>query len=208
MHPIRQFGLVALLVALIWYVCPAPPLRHPPGVRVAGSPVQQDCPPRFLGQVHGYDLTAVASYEIAARVLGVKRYWDDHDTLVPYDVALGWGVMSDQAVLDRLSVSQSNRFFFYQWQGEPPLPVAEIVCHASNHHLISASSGVASAVRRLRCGQFVQMRGFLVNVSRSDGFHWNTSTSRTDSGNGACEVFYVENVIATDEVPSLAMGGR
>lgn len=196
---LKTAATLSLLGALIWLVCPDSGLRHPPGVRVDETPVQEDCTPKSLGSFHGYDLTAVAGYALSARVLHTKRYWADHDDLVPYDVALGWGRMSDQAVLDALEISQGNRFFFYQWRDQPPIPLGEIIEHAANNHVIAANAGVAAAVRRLRRGQFVQMRGYLVNVSRPDGFHWNTSTTRTDNGNGACEVFYVEAIQVSDE---------
>lgn len=191
-----SFGCVALL---IWWICPPAELRHPPGVRSEAEPLQTNIPARPLCQFHGYDITAVASYQITARVLHTKHYWADGNDLVPYDVALGWGSMSDQAVLDQLEISQGNRFFFYEWRDQPPIPLPEIICHASNNHLIAANSDVAAAISHLRRGQFVQMRGYLVNVTRPDGFHWNTSLTRADNGNGACEVFYVEAVSATDD---------
>ena len=52
--------------------------------------------------------------------------------------------------------------------------------------------------------QFVSMRGFLVNVGGPDGFYWNTSLRRDDTGNGACEVFYVESIEAKTEPALLA----
>ena len=48
------------------------------------------------------------------------------------------------------------------------------------------------------------MRGYLVNVGGPDGFSWNTSLRRDDTGNGACEVFYVESVEAKPEPQLLA----
>jgi hypothetical protein len=185
------FGAFVLLV--LW-ICPTSELRHPPGVRIDSQPVQTNVPARPLCRFEGYDLTAVATYAIAARVLHTRHYWADGNELVPYDVALGWGPMSDQSVLDQLEITQANRFFFYQWHRQPPLPPNEIICHAANNHIIAANPAVAAAVRRLRRGQFVQMRGYLVNATRPDGFHWNTSLTRTDNGNGACELFYVETI--------------
>jgi hypothetical protein len=49
-------------------------------------------------------------------------------------------------------------------------------------------------VKRLRRGEFVAMRGYLVNVTGPNGFSWNTSLRRDDTGNGACELFYVEAI--------------
>ena len=152
----------------------------------------------------GYALSAVASYELRALVLHTKHYWADGRDLVPYDVALGWGQMSDQAVLARLTISQSNRFYFYEWRDAPPIPEKEITIQSSNNHVIAANSAVAHVMSSLRTGQIVSMKGWLVNVTGQDGFHWDTSIRRDDTGNGACEVFYVESAAAADEPSQVA----
>ena len=197
---LRRAAFPALAVAGLYGLWPQAALRHPPGVLVATEPVQQLIPAKPLGDAHGFTLTAVALYSVQARVLRTKRYWADGADLVPYDVALGWGPMSDQAVLDQLRIAQSNRFFFYQWRNAPPIPEKEIACHAANNHVIAASSEVAKVIRKLRAGQVVTLRGYLVNATKADGFLWPTSLSRTDTGNGACELFYVESAQADDSV--------
>jgi hypothetical protein len=186
-----SLAVVGFCVYGMW---PQRALRHPPGVIAPREPMQQIIPARLLGEVHGYSLTALAGYAIEARVLHTKRYWGDGADLVPYDVALGWGPMSDQSILDQLDIAQSNRFFFYQWRNAPPIPEGQIVCHAANNHLIAANADIAKAIRNLRAGEVVRLRGYLVQVSRPDGFRWVTSLTRADTGNGACEVFYVEYV--------------
>jgi hypothetical protein len=199
--PKRMRRVLALLVfaALTWWLWPDRGLRHPAGVTAPTTPAQEGIPPRALGEFNGYRLEAQASYAIHARVLRTKRYRSRGDDLVPYDVALGWGPMSDQAVLDRLRISQSNRFFFYRWWDQAPLSPGEMVRHAANVHVIAANKTVAKAVAKLRSGQLVAMRGYLVNVSKPGGFSWNTSLRRDDEGNGACEVFYVEELLVSDK---------
>ena len=160
-----------LIAGGIWWLWPAGELRHEPGVRLEREPEQQTIAPQVVANFKKYTITAVAAYAIEARVLRTKKYWADGNDLVPYDVAVGWGAMSDQAVLDRLSISQGNRFFFYEWQNPPPIAPDEIMTHAANMHVIAANKEVAKAVKRLRRGQFVAMRGYLVNVGvRCNGF--------------------------------------
>lgn len=196
-----SMGLSVLLVAFALYgLWPKTGLRHPPGVLVAAEPEQRLIPAQVLPAQRGWTLIGVATYSIQARVLHTRRYWDDGSALVPYDVALGWGRMSDQAVLDRLDISQSTRFMFYQWPSAPPLPGKEMACHASNNHVIAANAEVAAVIRKLRAGQVVKLRGFLVNATGPNGGRWNTSLSRMDDGPGACELFYVESAKAEDDV--------
>ncbi len=199
---LRRLGLWAVAAAIVFWLWPDRGLRHPPGVLVAIPPVQTAIPPRVLGAVKDYQLEARAAYILQARVLHTKRYWADQDDLVPYDVALGWGPMSDQSVLDRLEITQGNRFFFYSWTDQPPIPPALMMRSAANVHVISANAGVAKAVRKLRAGQIVTMKGYLVNVSKPDGFHWKSSLTRDDDGNGACELFYVEAIRVGLPVPA------
>ncbi len=191
----QRFGKLLfflLLILLVLWLWPAGELRHPPGVLAPGEPLQTALTPAPLGEIHGFRLTAVALYEITARILHTKRYrTGPASRLVPFDVAVGWGPMSDQAILDQLDISQSNRFFFYSWDDAPPLDPSVIGNHASNMHLIAANAGVGKTIGKLRNGSVVSMAGYLVNASTSDGFQWKTSLSRTDNGNGACELFYV-----------------
>ena len=208
LRQLRKILVWSLLAAAVWWLWPAGELRHEPGVRLDREPQQQPIAPQVVGAFKKYTITAVAAYAIEARVLHTKHYWADGNDLVPYDVAVGWGAMSDQAVLDGLSISQANRFFFYEWWNQPPIPRGEIECHAANMHVIAANKNVATAVKRLRRGEFVAMRGYLVNVSGPDGFYWNTSLRRDDTGNGACEVFYVESIEANAEPTLLAASSR
>lgn len=185
-------GLLAWGAYEAW---PRWPVRTPPGVLAPDDPLQEPVPPRALGNVAGYQLDAVAEYTLTARVLGTRSYAHDRGgKLVPIDVAVGWGPMSDRTVLERLEISQAFRFFFYEWRGAPPIPQREIITHASNIHVIPANHEVAAAVSRLHRGEVVTMRGALVNARGPQGEAWNTSLSREDSGAGACELFYVESV--------------
>ncbi len=195
----RRLLYLCVLVAVIWGLVSwvkGPSIHTAPGVLVSEEPLQEGYNPQLVAQIKDYRVTAVATYTIRARVLHTKHYWVDGGDLVPYDVALGWGRMSDQSVLDHLEISQGNRFFFYQWREAPPIPQREIECHASNNHLIAANSDVARVISGLYPGEIVTMKGYLVNVTGPDGFHWETSLSRTDTGNGACELFYVVGIKA------------
>ena len=60
-------------------------------------------------------------------------------------------------------------------------------------HLIAADKAVAKQISRVRSGQVVKLKGYLVEARRADGFTWTSSLSRTDSGNGACELMWVSD---------------
>ncbi len=188
-----------LLSGAVWLFMPRRPITHPAGVLVPEPPAQTDIPWKSLGTVAGWNLTAVAEYHVRGRVLGTKRYYGDPNSdLVPIDVAIGWKRMTDQAVLDQFEISMGNRFFFYEWADQPAIPPEEIKVSAANNHLISANAEVKGVIRGLRVGQILKMDGFLVNAAGPEGRTWNSSTTREDSGNGACELFYVVSAKAVN----------
>jgi hypothetical protein len=109
-------------------------------------------------------------------------------------VALGWGAMSDSAVLAELSISQSGRFYYYQWQNQPPIPPTEIAIHSANMHLIPTNSEIEQKIKNMRVGQVVHIVGQLVEAKTADGWHWRSSLTRDDTGAGACELVRVESI--------------
>ncbi|HET7227217.1 MAG TPA: hypothetical protein VFJ55_01130, partial [Chthoniobacterales bacterium] len=56
--------------------------------------------------------------------------------------------------------------------------------------------------KSLRCGALVHLSGELVEATGPRIGTWRSSLSRTDSGNGACELLYLEemDVLSADAV--------
>jgi hypothetical protein len=116
--------------------------------------------------------------------------------------------MSDEAVLERLQISQSMRFYWYRYQNPPPLPPDEIVRSSTNMHIIPADAATKKICSALRSGELVRMEGQLVEATGPEIGTWRSSLRRDDTGNGACEILYLESVakVTADElrlVPSL-----
>jgi len=197
MHQFPAGRTILLLIVTLcaWWWWSNRPIRHAPGVLVPDAPVQRDETPRVVGDFGDFQLTSFARYTLRGRVLGRKRYHGGiQSQLVPVDIAVGWARMSDQAVLDQFDLTMGNRFFFYEWQGQPALPPGEIMRSAANNHIVSANDEVEKAVSRLHVGELVEMQGWLVDATGPGGFRWRSSRRRDDTGNGACELFLVESV--------------
>lgn len=171
------------------------PIVHPPGLLVIEKPIQMDIQPSLF-MLDDYQLTRRASFEIRARVLSTEPYYLHREAdLSPLDLALGWGVMSDQAVLDRIDISQSGRWYRTRYELPPPVPEQQIISSSSNMHMIPARVDIDRSLKALRSGDVIILRGYLVDVDHDSGWFWRTSMSRTDTGNGACEIVYVESLI-------------
>lgn len=167
---------------------------QPPGVLVGDEPLQTPTDSEAAEFAQGrFHLRPRANYRIDARLLARERYRADAGAeLAPLDFAVGWGPMSDSAVIEALDISQSNRYFHVAWR-QPPIPESEILGHSANMHLIPAGASVERALDRMRPGQVVRLEGHLVNAVRDDGWTWNSSLSRTDTGGGACELMWVND---------------
>lgn len=187
--------LLFLLILLAWRNWDSRAIEHAPGVLVPETPRQTEPGDAQSIRLDGFVLTPRADFRIRARVLSRENYyWGDDAELAPVDLALGWGVMSDQAVLDRIEITQGGRWYFTRYEYPAPLPDQEIIRHSGNMHMIPANDWVRDKLNSIRPGQLIQARGRLVDVDHESGFYWRTSLTREDTGGGSCELFYVEQL--------------
>lgn len=172
----------------------------PPQVRIAapdserGVPVQRELSARTTFEVNGHEVRPLAEYAVSARVLAVERYHGDRGAqLSPLDLALGWGNMSRKSVAERITVSQSGRWYHWRYSGEPPIPQREIERSSANVHIVPASKEVARELAQAEPGTVVSLRGYLVEARGKDGWTWRSSLSRDDTGDGSCELMFVQS---------------
>lgn len=158
--------------------------------------------PQFSGDLAGgqlrvanHRLQALQPFQLEeALVLGRKDYRFDRGAQVsPTDLALGWGPMADPGISRQIEFRQSNRWYY--WRADVlPLPRREIERHSANMHMIPASASVAATLDSLQEGARIRLSGQLVRVEGDDDFRWVSSLSREDTGNGACELVWVEEL--------------
>jgi hypothetical protein len=171
-----------------------------PGMLAKEDPVQG----RVFGadanpiKIDDFTITPVASFDIRARILSKKAYRGGNEgKLSPFDLALGWGQMSNSVVLNELTITQSNRW--YHWKTRDfPIPRRDIETHSGNMHIIPANDNVRDVLKDAKKGQIASIRGYLVNIRKPDGWRWNSSRSRNDTGKGACEIVYAETMSLED----------
>jgi len=170
------------------------PVIHGAGVLVAEDPVQGSPGAAAVQTLNGYRLLPLAAFSIRARVLGRENYHFGREAdLSPLDLALGWGRMSDEAVLNHIDIRQGGRFYFW-YVNAFPIPRNEIETHSANMHMIPADADVEKVLKSVRVGQVVTLHGYLVEARSDDGWHWRSSLTRSDTGSGACELVLVNHV--------------
>jgi len=187
--------LCALALALGWLWWNGRPVAHAEGVIAPDAPAQSDLaspqpPIPFKDAV----LHPLASFSLTARVLARDdHHFDPESELSPTDLALGWGRMSDGAVLREIDIRQSGRFYYWHTKAFP-IPRREIETHSANMHMIPADARVAHELRRVHSGDVISLEGLLVEVDRPNGWKWRSSMTRDDTGDGACELGYVRSL--------------
>ncbi|MEZ4253730.1 MAG: hypothetical protein R3B99_36450 [Polyangiales bacterium] len=203
-HP-RVVVLVVLTLLALWHAW-EPSERWPRGVALNDEPEQETIESPQVHAFGDYHLVPRATYRLRARVLSRERYHLGRESeLSSYDLALGWGVMSRQEVLDALDIRQGSRRYRYSWSGQDPAEPRTMARQSANHHILAGSEEVADLVADVPVGGALELEGELVAVESPDGWHWDTSLSRLDVGDGACEIFHVRRA---RRVPLSELVGR
>jgi hypothetical protein len=180
--------LVAALASFaIWRLYSSRDIHPEPGVLAAADPVQRIIDTAPLIERGEFRLRPRAEFAATVRVLHREDYsLGEMAALVPTDFAVGWGRMSDSAVLAGIDISQANRFYFWRTR-DWPIGRDEIESHSANWHVIPDNAAVRGVLGQLRAGNVVELRGQLVDIEAREG-GMSTSLSRTDTGPGACEI--------------------
>jgi hypothetical protein len=179
-----------------------PDLLSEPVQRTLSDPEQIT----FLREGFLYDIEPVAEYEISGLVVHRLIYdkWyslSRIDKTFEIDLCIMWGenISTKAYTVESLKVKQDFRFCIFNYLGSQPVYGDSF----SNNHLMAVNNDVRETVLKIRPGDQVYLRGKLINFKANrvdeaktqferESTEWHTSTVRSDSGAGACEVIYVE----------------
>ncbi len=148
-----------------------------------------------IGIKDNYNFVPIANFQAKAKVLSISSYnYDEMSEFSPVDIALGWGRMSDQKIIDQIDIKQQHRW--YVWQTDHfPIPRKEIEKNSCNIHIIPANEILKTKLMNVLRGNIIQLNGKLVNVNKiGETWIWKSSTRRNDTGSGACEILWVDEI--------------
>jgi hypothetical protein len=191
----KKIFFMLFIIALIRFVFfKGDSIRLGSGIFAPEVPEQEKIVSSVSFSYKDYTISPLAKFTIEAKVLSRKNYsYGREAELSPLDLALGWGDMSDEVVLDEITITQGNRW--YRWRVEEfPIPRREIETQSANMHLIPANESVESMMNHVRKGDIIKLSGNLVRVDADDGWYWISSLTRSDTGSHACEVIWVEDL--------------
>ena len=192
------FTSILLIITFTYFFWPEKVISYPSGQTAPDQPIQQNLILNKEWQKEEFNVKALAEYKIKARVLSRNNFSIGRESKIsPVDFALGWGPMSDQDVIDKIEVTQSNRW--YHWKTETyPLPNQEISLNSANVHIIPKDDLIENKIDDVSKGSLIEMKGYLVELSADDGWHWQSSLRRDDTAGGSCELFWVEELTILD----------
>ena len=171
-------------------------------IRGLSEPIQEDATGSvkiYAGDWKG-EAEFKASYEVDALVVHRKKYSGGPDgAFSPVDLALAWGRVAEYNKAIDFHWSQSGRWYMWRTNDlDDLIPVGDVEnvdLNSANTHIIPANNEIKKKVLKIRRGDHVKLKGYLVYIEATNGrgetFTWHSSLSREDTGDGACEVFYV-----------------
>lgn len=201
-----MMALSLALAVLAWFKREALPAPTELSAELQRDPVQEqvrsDARQALVGGVQ-YTIKPLYRYEMWGLVVSrhdAKSFWDiahkewnDHLNVADLCVVYGANVKS--------GVYTALDYWSDQWTCWVRANSGETMSlfsgeALSNNHLLTDSKSMAKKLRNVRIGDQIRLSGYLAEYSHNHGrpFHRGTSTTRTDTGNGACETIYVEDL--------------
>ena len=205
----RATACAAVALLLVSVGCgPRPTAENASPIDVSQPPEQTAVdnadPIRLEADGYEFVITPLAHYVLRGVVVSSESYrtgWNSN--LSPCDVAVAWGELAADDAWQKLAWSQSGRWYDWRWHGQQPFTNEEVVRSSSNTHVVPASSDLASAARSLTPGDIAELGGELVRIDGRKGqgkVWWKSSLSRTDTGDGSCELLYLRRLRVNGKV--------
>lgn len=142
--------------------------------------------------LYEYDLYGlIVSYRHHDGDYALHKLWNDHLNVA--DVCVVWQQNATDAHLHHLdfwngqftcNVKTSNQAAWDSFQ----------MNQLSNNHLLSVDNAVRDKLNDIRIGDQIHIKGWLASYTNDQGGSRGSSTTRDDTGNGACETIFVQSV--------------
>jgi len=198
-------GVLLLIVSLVMRArLPEPGRLSPELLREPEQTAVQEAP--FKRQVNGvnYTIKPLYAYDLTGLVVSrhdsdtwwdyIHREWNDHLNVI--DLCVVWGDNVANGSYRQQSFS-SGQFVCY-WQAPSAQAFAAFSPYKiSNNHIITHDHRLAKQFRTVRVGDQIRFRGYLAEYAhnhKGQPFLRGTSTTRMDTGNGACETVYATDL--------------
>ncbi|MBQ9234072.1 MAG: zinc ribbon domain-containing protein [Lachnospiraceae bacterium] len=201
----KQLIIISVCIVLLALLAIVPKIGVRRGISGIGEPIQEETTGYTEINVGGYEVSVykLYTYEIEALVVHTKNYYgfEFSQKLAPKDVALAWGDVAKYNDKVNFHWRQGQRRCYCRLNEEDLNIVGGldyVMSHFSNNHLIASDKSVKRKIKKIKKGDHIILTGFLVNIDAENDsgkyYLWDTSTTRDDDGDGACELIFVTDV--------------
>ncbi len=145
----------------------------------------------IIQPVHTYELWGlVVSHN---NISSITDAYHNSDSVDFKDLCVVWGENADSTLLNNIHFWSEPWTCFFKTDDATSYAKFN-PDKLSNNHLLARRDEVRELIQDVRVGDQIHLKGLLVNYAPKEfpSYIRSTSTVRTDTGNGACEVFFVE----------------
>lgn len=121
----------------------------------------------------------------------LHKEWNDHLNIT--DLCVVWGNNVRNDAYQAIEFSSGQFTCNFSTHSDAAFRAFDQTA-ISNNHLLTNQLSLAKALRAVRVGDQIHLKGRLAEYAHHQGFafHRGTSTVRDDTGNGACETIFVD----------------
>ncbi len=123
------------------------------------------------------------------------------DHLNVADFCVVWGTSADSTLLKDMEFS--NGQFTCQYSGSHAVWDKFNHDQLSNNHLLALDDNIRKQIDKVNIGDQIRIKGWLSHYVNPLGSERGTSITRTDTGNGACETIFVNEIELLKPMSSL-----
>lgn len=189
----KHIFLVIILVGsiMLWE---QRPVSHGAGVVAPEEPALQRVGFKNEFKYQHYDLTPRWQIQGETRVLSKKSYWlDDKKHLSPYDMILGWSVMSDERTLNQVQIPISNRHYNIDVI-RPQITVNEMKKNLLFVHAIPSNDEINETLKNIREGHVISFKGYIVDVKDQSDWKWISSIGNKIAHRGESQIVWIQEL--------------
>ena len=163
------------------------------------------------GDGYRAEMNYLASYDIKGLVVEVDDYDGNgaqaFDKAIPRDISLAWGKSAEFS--NAIKWSHGNRKLKREYDGsifqKYPITREDIASTSSNNHILVDDDRLYRKLKRVRIGDYIEMKGYLVEAVISDDLGRNpykvsSSLVRNDYSTSvfdtrmSCEIMYITDL--------------
>ena len=152
---------------------------------------------------HTYDI-----YGLVVSKHNADTWWDwvhaaSNDHLNVTDLCVVWGINATSGAYQNIAFSSGQWTCNFRTDSDAAFKAFDIT-KISNNHVLTDQPFLAKKLRNVRVGDQIRITGQLASYRHQAGidFFRGTSTTRLDTGNGACETIFASDVTIIRSAPN------